>query len=536
VDRFDYVIIGAGSAGCALAEGLSADPRRRVLLLEAGGGGRRLAVRVPIGYGATFHDPAVNWRYTAEPCEALNGRALYVPRGKTLGGSSAINAMVYTRGAPSDYDDWRAAGNPGWGAEDVGPVFERMERRVRVDGSAVGDGPLWVSDRTADRHPVCDVFEAAAAEAGLPVLPGDAVWREGVGTYPLTTRRGLRCSSDDAFLRPALSRPNLEVRTGATAERLRIENGRARGVIYRRGGVREAVEGDVVILAAGAIASPLLLQISGIGPGARLADLGLETRRDNPAVGGNLKDHLGVDYFYRATQPTLNQTLGPWSGRIAAALRFALTRGGPLSLGVNQIGGVVRSGPEAQRPDFQLYLNPVSYSKAKRGKRPLLQPDAWPGFIISFNACRPTSAGRVDLSAPDVGARPRIRPNYLATERDRRDIVTGARLVGRLQETAAMKGLTAGRAGVDPARAPEDALVEDFRARAGSVFHFCGTCRMAPEAEGGVVDHRLRVYGVDGLRVADASIFPDIPSANTNAPAMMVARKAVEIIRAEERA
>lgn len=289
----------------------------------------------------------------------------------------------------------------------------------------------------------------------------------------------------------------------------------------------------LVVLAAGAIGSPHLLQRSGVGPGALLAEMGVPVVLACEGVGAGLKDHLGVNYYYRAKAPTLNQVLGGWRGRIGAGLRYAAARNGPLSLGVNQIGGIVRSAPDKARADMQLYLNPLSYSTETRGRRELLRPDPWPGFILSFNACRPTSVGRVAMASPDPDAPPRITPNYLDTERDRADVIAGARLVGRLQESAGLAALLASRPEIDPARADDDAILADFRARAGSVYHPCRTCRMAPEAEGGVVDPALRVYGVEGLRVADASAFPDIPSANTNAPTIMLARKAADIIAAE---
>ncbi len=450
-----------------------------------------------------------------------------------IGGSSSINAMVWHRGARGDYEDWRAAGNTGWGWDDVAPVYERIERRVAADGVETGEGPVWVSDRTPDCHPVCAHFLAAVEEAGLPRLTGDAPWSEGVGVYPITTRRGLRCSAADAFLRPASRRPNLAIRTGAHVERVLFDGRRAVGVAYRRGGGVETVRAGLVALAAGAVGSPHILQLSGVGPGALLSEMGLPVVHANDGVGAGLRDHLGVNYYYRATAPTLNQTLGSWPGRFSAGMRYALSRSGPLSLGVNQVGGVVRSAPDRPRPDIQLYLNPLSYSVEADGERRLMRPDRWPGFILSFNSCRPTSEGRITLAAPDPAAPPRITPNYLATDHDRAEVIAGARLIGRIQDTAALAPLIAARPGIDPARADEAALLADFRARAGSVYHPCRTCRMAPEAAGGVVDPALRVHGVEGLRVVDASAFPDIPSANTNAPTIMLAARAAEMIAGE---
>lgn len=523
---FDYVVVGAGSAGCVLADKLSADGRSRVLVLEAGGTDRRPWVKVPIGYGIGFHDPVVNWRFTTAPDAGLGGRQSYWPRGKVLGGSSSINAMVYCRGLADDYDDWRDAGNPGWGWSDVEPVFRSFERLVGPGGATHGDGPLWVEDREREYHPMKRHVYDAARELGIDRVDLNGPRPDGIGPYAITTRRGLRWSAADAFLRPALRRPNVELRTGAAVERVLMQGRRAVGVSVLRGGRRETIScrGEVV-LAAGAVNSPQILQLSGIGPGALLSGHGIAVVEENAAVGGGLHDHLGISYFFRATEPTLNDVLGRWSGRIRAGLAFALRRSGPLSLSVNQIGGIVRSSPDLPRPDIQLYFNPLSYQTEYRGRRVLLRPDPFPGFIIGFNACRPTSSGRIDIASPDPLAPPLIEPRSLSTNRDLADVLAGARLIGRFQATRTMRGLIAGTPRFDVAAADDDAIIEDFRERSGTVFHPCCTCRMARREDAGVVDPAGRVYGVEGLRVADASIFPSITSANTNAPAILVGHK-----------
>lgn len=519
-----------------MAARLSEDVRSRVLLLEAGGSDRWPRIRVPIGYGKTFNDPRVNWRYQAEPDAGTLGRSMYWPRGKVLGGSSSINAMVYCRGVPADYDDWRDAGNPGWGWNDVEPVFRRFERRVDADGRVEGDGPLWVCDREPEYHVLKRHFYAAAQEIGYALVDLNGAAPDGVGPYAINTRRSLRCSAADAFLRPAMRRPNLTVRTHVTVERITFDGRRAAGVLGRTGTRVSsfACRGEIVVC-AGAVDSPKLLQMSGVGPGALLQGFGIGIVHANDAVGDGLQDHLGINYCYRATEPTLNGVLGSWTGLLAAGLRFLLRRSGPLSLSVNQIGGLVRSSPAKARPDVQLYFNPLSYSTEIKGRRRLLRPDPFPGFAIGFSACRPTSRGRIELASPDPSAPARIKPNYLATAQDVSDALAGARLCGRLQETAAMRGLIAGAPKLDVFRANDDALVADFRARSGSVYHPCGTCRMAPESEGGVVGPDLAVHGVAALRVVDASVFPNITSANTNAPTILVAHKAADAILAQAR-
>jgi choline dehydrogenase len=525
----DYIIVGAGSAGCVLADRLTTDSRLKVLVLEAGGSDRRAAIRVPIGYGMSYHDPAVNWRFEAEPDPGLDGRRAYWPRGKVLGGSSAINAMVYCRGLPGDFDDWRAAGNPGWGAEDVAVVFDRLERRTATDGRLTGAGPLSVTDASAQYHPLGRHYLDAARHIGL--APGDTVTGEGVGPYCTTTRGGWRHSSADAFLRPALGRGNLKVLTGAQVLGLTFDGARVDGVRYRRGSeIRTVRCRGEVILSAGAVKTPQILQLSGIGPGSLLSDLGIAVRLDVPGVGGALQDHIGMSYAYKCAEPTLNQVLGRRAGQAMAAFRYLVSRSGPFSLSVNQMGGVARSGPGLARADVQLYCNPLSYSTVERNRRRLLRPDPWPGFILGFNPCRPTSRGRIDIGDRDPLAAPRILPNSLSTDADVTGMIAGARLVERLLDTPALRALVTETNGFSPAGQGDEAVLADIRARASTVFHPCGTCAMAPREVGGVVDPALRVWGVEGLRVVDASIFPNITSANTNAPTLMTAMKAADLI------
>jgi choline dehydrogenase len=439
--------------------------------------------------------------------------------------------MVYCRGLPSDYDDWRDAGNPGWGWSDIEPVYRGFERRIAASGTVEGDGPLWIADREPEYHPLKRHFYAACCELGLPRTDLNGENPVGIGPYAINTRAGLRWSSSDAFLRPAMRRHNVAVRPNVFVEQIVFTGRKATGAACRVAKERRVFDcrGEIIIC-AGAVNSPKLLQLSGIGPPDLLAAHGVPVVHANGAVGGRLQDHLGINYFYRATEPTLNAALGTWPGRIIAALQFALLRRGPFSLSVNQAGGLVRSSPTKPWPDVQLYFNPLSYSTEHAGKRPLLKPDPFPGFIIGFNACRPTSTGRIDFASVDPAVAPRIVPNYLSTDHDLIDVLAGARLIGRLQETAAMRGLIDGAPAFDPARASDAEIIEDFRARSETVFHPCGTCRMAPQAAGGVVGSDLRVHGVEGLRVVDASIFPNITSANINAPTILVAHMAARAI------
>ena len=539
VADFDYIIVGAGSAGCVLADRLSASGRDRVLVLEAGGTDQRLWIKLPIGYGRSFADARVNWKYQTLAIPGLNGRTMYWPRGRVVGGSSSINALVYCRGMPVDFDDWRAMGNVGWGWDDVRPCFEKSERRVGPDGriragaqgASGGAGPLDVKDVTPFLHKMRRQWLDVAQELELPTTDDfNGADPEGLGCYQVTIRRGRRWSAADAFLRPALRRPNLALYTDAWVQKIRIMGGRAVGVEFVRGGQSQFTAAKrEVLVSGGAVNSPQLLQLSGIGPGKLLAGFGIPVIVDNASVGGNLQDHLAVSYSFKATQPTVNDELNTPLAQLRAALRYAVTRTGPLSLSVNQFGGFVRADPAGSRPDVQLYFNPVTYG-AGDANRARIELDAYSGFILCFQPSRPTSRGRIDIAGPDFRQPPAIAPNYLATDEDQRDVINGGLLIQRIARTRAMRSLI--KESIAPhldAMTPKD-LLDDFRARAATVYHPVSSCRMGASAGVSVVDPALRVHGIAALRVVDASVFPAVTSANTHAPTLMVAQKAADLI------
>lgn len=522
---FDYIIVGAGSAGCVLAERLSASGRRSVLVLEAGGSDRRFYVQLPLGYGKLFYDPAVNWLYRTEPDPGLAGARDHWPRGKLLGGSSSINAMVWIRGHASDYDDWEAAGNPGWGWNAVREAYRAIEDNEAGSDHWRGQGgPLFISANRRDLHPLCETFLQSAAATGLAVNPDfNGMEQEGVGIYQMTIRKARRNSTARAFLRPAMKRANVTVLTRAQATRVLFEGTRAIGVEYQRNGQRHQVRaGREVILSGGAINTPQLLLLSGIGPAADLRALGLTPVLDNPNVGRHLNDHQGINYTWRMTVPTYNDLLRPWWGKLQAGLQYFLTGSGPLAKSINHAGGFFRTDPGLARPNMQLYFQAFSTLIPREGERPLLTPDPFSGLSIGLSNCRPTSRGEITLRTADPFAPPRIVANAFSTDHDVAEMLLAVKYLRHIAAQDPIRSLIAEELRPGPAVQSDADLIADFRARSGTVYHPSCTARMGPNAATSVVDADLRVHGVSGLRICDASVFPTLIGGNTNAPSILV--------------
>jgi choline dehydrogenase len=531
--EFDFVIVGAGSAGCIVASRLSESGRYSVLLIEAGGEDKSFWFKIPVGYAKSYYNPKVNWMYRTEPEAELGGRRIYAPRGKVQGGSGSINAMVFVRGDRSDFDDWREAGNPGWGFDDVLPFFRKLETHARGESQwHGGDGPIHITPMRGGTHPVSDAFLEACNELGLPAnddFNGSTV--EGAGVYDINTRRGQRSHSSAEYLKPALRRGSVQIERNAYARRVLLgPDGRARAVeVEQNGQTRTFRARREVILSAGAVDTPKLLQLSGIGDGSMLSAHGIRTYYHLPAVGQNLQDHLCASFYYRSKRPTLNGDFGSLLGQAKFGLTYLLKRSGPFAMSVNQAGGFFRGAPEEERPNIQLYFNPLSY-RIPDNPRAGLTPEPYPGFLIAFNACRPTSRGSIGIASADHLAAPLIRPNYLTTARDIEEVLQGSRLMRTIASAPALQSWIEDEVSPSATADTDDKLLDYFRRNSGSIYHLCGTCRMGLDAGSAVVDHRLRVHGVPGLRIVDASVFPNITAGNINAPTMMVAEKAATMI------
>jgi len=533
MQTYDFIVVGSGSAGCVVAERLSANGRFSVLVLEAGGTDRRFFVQMPLGYGKTFFDPAMNWNYKTEPDPGLAGNADHWPRGKLLGGSSSINAMVWIRGQREDYDAWAAAGNPGWGFDDLLPIFKAIEdNEAGADEWRGRGGPIHVTDNRARVHPLTHRFLKAGEQAGLAVNQDfNGRTQEGVGVYQINTKNGRRMSAARAFLRPAMKRANVRVEINALATKILFEGTRAVGIEYLRGDqTLTARAGREVILSAGSINTPQLLQLSGVGPARLLNDLGIPVVRANDHVGDNLQDHQGINYTFKGRLPTLNQILRPWWGKMLVGMQYLLTRSGPLAMSMNQGGGFFRTGEGQTRPNMQLYFQAFSTVLPRVGERPILTPDPWPGFSIGLSNCRPSSRGSIMIRSKNPLDYPRIAPNAYSTNTDVAEMLDAVKFVRRIAAMPAMSEIIEEEVLPGSKCTTDDELVADFRARSGTVYHPVSTCRMGPDPSLSVVDPRLKVHGLSGLRIVDASIFPDNISGNTNAASIMTGWKGAEMI------
>ena len=529
--EFDYVIVGAGSAGCVLANRLTADGKNSVLLLEAGPKDTHIWIHVPLGYGKLFKEKSVNWMYQTEPEPGLNGRQVFQPRGKVLGGSSSINGLLYVRGQHEDYDRWRQRGNAGWGYDDVLPYFKRAEDQQRGADKYHGTGgPLPVSDwRHAD--PLSEAFVVAAAEAGIPTNPDfNGAAQEGAGFFQTTTRRGRRASTAFSYLRPARRRGNLQVETAALAQRILFEGRRARAVEYAQNGtLRTARAGKEILVSGGAYNSPQLLQLSGVGPAELLKSHGIDIVLDAPGVGNDLQDHMQVRLVTRCAQRvTLNDIVNNPVRRTMAGLRYAAFRRGPLTIAAGTSGAFFKTSPRLATPDIQIHFLP--FSTDKMGEK----LHSFSGFTASVCQLRPESRGSLRIKSADPKVAPEIRINYLATETDRTAFIEGVKILRKILAAPALKPYVVDEVYPGSKVVSDEDILAFCRQTGSTVYHPTSTCRMGND-QLAVVDQRLRVRGIEGLRVVDASVMPDLMSGNTNAPTIMIAEKASDMILEDAR-
>ena len=529
---YDYIIAGAGSAGCVLANRLSADRSKHVLLLEAGGRDWYPWIHVPVGYFKTLHNPMTDWCYKTEPDPGLSGRSIDWPRGKTLGGTSSINGLLYVRGQYQDYDHWRQLGNTGWSYEDVLPYFKRSEDQENgADDFHGKGGDLSVQNIRAKRD-ICEALIDAAEELGLTRNDDfNGVKQEGAGYFQQTSRGGLRCSTARAFLNPVKNRSNLKIIVHALVEKVVVEGAKTTGIaISVKGAPRQywLKPGGEVILSAGAIGSPQILQLSGIGPGALLQGLEIPVVKALDGVGANLQDHLQIRTVYEVNVPTLNDEINNLFRKMMIGVQYVLTRTGPMSMGASQVCIFARSNEYAETPDIQYHFQPLSADK------PGIEMHPFSGITLSVCQLRPESRGRIEIKSPNPRAYPAIYPNYLSADRDCQTAIDSLKFTRRLVNTEALKPFIVGEHLPGPGVQTDDELLDSARNIAQTIYHPTSTCKMGVDAMA-VVNERLQVHGIEGLRVVDASVMPTITSGNTNAPTIMIAEKASDMI-AEDKA
>ena len=530
MENFDIVIVGAGSAGCIVANQIINNTNYKVLLLEAGPSDINPAIQVPLGYGMTFYHKKMNWNFYSETQKNLHNREIYYPRGKVLGGSGSINAMIYARGLRSDFENWDLSKD--WSWESIKTTYEQIEFAVNDNTKRLPSNKVPVNDISKQHHPILKNFFDASKDFDFTFNKQlKSSIENQVGNYNVNIFKGFRTSSSKVFLKPIKSHHNLTILTKTEVLKLNYKNKKIVSLNIKHKNKIITVWPKIgTILSSGSIMTPYLLLKSGIGNEKDLKEFNIPVNLHSSQVGKNFQDHLGLDYLYKTFTPTLNKDLGTWSGRIKSVLRYLYNRNGPLALSLNQGGGYINWNSLDPYPNIQLYFNPLTYSVSYKNRRPLLKTDKFNGFIIGFNSCRPKSLGEVTLKPSKDDYIPSINPNYLSDERDLHDLYSTFDFIRHFSANQNISNIIKSPVNIDPIKASNDELLDHFKSSATTIYHPCGTCRMSKDIESGVVSDKLKVHGLENLWIVDASIMPNITSGNINAPVMMLSHLSSKII------
>ncbi len=533
MENFDIVLVGAGSAGCIVANQIINSTNYKVLLIEAGPSDNNLTIQVPLGYGMTFYHKKMNWNFYSEIQKNLHNREIYYPRGKVLGGSGSINAMIYARGLRSDFENWNLSKN--WSWENIKTTYDKIEFAVNNKTKRLPSNKIPVNDISKQHHPILKNFFDASNDFNFTFNKQlKSSIENQVGNYNVNIFKGFRTSSSKVFLKPIKNHPNLTIFTKTEVLKLNYKNKKIISLDIKHKSKIISVKPKIgTILCSGSIMTPYLLLKSGIGNASDLKELNLPVNLHSSHVGKNFQDHLGLDYLYKTFAATLNKDLGTWGGRIKSVLKYLYNRSGPLSLSLNQGGGYVNWNSLDPHPNIQLYFNPLTYSVSYKNRRPLLNTDKFNGFIIGFNSCRPKSLGEVKLKSFKNGYLPSINPNYLSDERDIHDLYATFDFIRKFSANKNISNIIKSPVNIDPLIATDYELLEHFKSNAATIYHPCGTCRMSKDIGTGVVSDKLKVHGLDNLWIVDASIMPNITSGNINAPVMMLSHLSSKIILEE---
>ena len=533
MENFDIVLVGAGSAGCIVANQIINSTNYKVLLIEAGPSDNNLTIQVPLGYGMTFYHKKMNWNFYSEIQKNLHNREIYYPRGKVLGGSGSINAMIYARGLRSDFENWNLSKN--WSWENIKTTYDQIEFAVNNKTKRLPSNKIPVNDISKQHHPILKNFFDASNDFNFTFNKQlKSSIENQVGNYNVNIFKGFRTSSSKVFLKPIKNHPNLTIFTKTEVLKLNYKNKKIISLDIKHKNKIISVKPKIgTILCSGSIMTPYLLLKSGIGNASDLKELNLPVNLHSSHVGKNFQDHLGLDYLYKTFASTLNKDLGTWGGRIKSVLKYLYNRSGPLSLSLNQGGGYINWNSLDPHPNIQLYFNPLTYSVSYKNRRPLLNTDKFNGFIIGFNSCRPKSLGEVKLKPFKDGYQPSIKPNYLSDEREIHDLYATFDFMRKFSANNNISNIIKSPVNIDPLIATDHELLDHFRFNATTIYHPCGTCRMSKDIGTGVVSDKLKVHGLDNLWIVDASIMPNITSGNINAPVMMLSHLSSKIILEE---